>query len=387
MLQDENPGALSPQRPCRKRFPEALSTFYFLLLGAMMLSLFTSCLFKAPPFDEDAWREQVESVDPAMLYAAHFEDDRFFNPWLSNEKRGLRRLLRWRFSSGQEYSEEEQAFRPAIVPNARERILGMPSQDFIMWVGHATFLMRINGEYWLTDPIFSERAFLPKRKTPPGIGMDELLSIVPGIRVIISHNHYDHLDKKSILSLPEDTPMYVPLGLKTYVEAMNKRNVTQMDWWQRVSLPGDSALVCLPAQHWSRRIGQGFNESLWASYLLITPHVTVFFGGDSGYFAGYREIGKRYPGIDYALLPTTAYHPRWFMHQAHMNIDETLEAFKDLGARFMVPHQWGTFHLGSEPVGYPALELKKEITRRHLDPSRFPILNIGEARVITNNSQ
>ncbi|MFZ7111400.1 MAG: MBL fold metallo-hydrolase [Desulfatiglandales bacterium] len=327
----------------------------------------------------------MKSADRDMLYAGHFKDGRFFNPWMPQEEKGFLRFLKWRFSSPQEYSQEEKDFRPDIVRNARERILGMPAGDFIMWVGHATFLMRLGGEYWLTDPMFSERAFLPKRKTPPGIRLEDLLEIVPGINVIISHNHYDHLDKKSLLALPEDTPVYVPLGLKAYVQGMNKNNVTQMDWWQRVDLGAGRALVCLPAQHWSRRIGQGFNETLWAGYMLITPKTTVFFGGDSGYFVGYEEIGMRYPGIDYALLPTTAFHPRWFMHQAHMDIAETLEAFKDLKARFMIPHQWGTFHLGNEPVGYPALQLKKTIAQRGLDPSRFLILDIGEIHGIADD--
>jgi L-ascorbate metabolism protein UlaG (beta-lactamase superfamily) len=135
-----------------------------------------------------------------------------------------------------------------------------------------------------------------------------------------------------------------------------------MDWWQEMDFGNGTQLVCLPMQHWSRRIGQGFNDTLWASFMLITPEVTIYLGGDSGYFIGYKEIAKRFPGIDYALLPTTAYHPRWFMHYNHMNVDEAIEAFHDLNARFMIPQQWGTFHLGDEPPGYPALELKRKIS-------------------------
>jgi len=94
---------------------------------------------------------------------------------------------------------------------------------------------------------------------------------------------------------------------------------------------------------------------LWASYLLITPETVIYYGGDSGYFVGYREIGRQFPNINYALLPLTAYHPRWFMHYAHMNVPEALAAFIDLGARYFIPNQWGTFHLGDEPPGYPIL--------------------------------
>jgi L-ascorbate metabolism protein UlaG (beta-lactamase superfamily) len=106
--------------------------------------------------------------------------------------------------------------------------------------------------------------------------------------------------------------------------------------------------------------------------------VSIYLGGDTGYFIGYREIAKRYPKIDYALLPTTAYHPRWFMHSVHMNVDEALEAFSDLNARYMIPQQWGTFPLGDEPPGYSILDLRRQIAERELDASRFIILDIGE---------
>ena len=109
---------------------------------------------------------------------------------------------------------------------------------------------------------------------------------------------------------------------------------------------------------------------------------TDLFAGDSGYFIGYKEIGRTYPGIDYALMPVTAYRPRWFMHYAHMDVRESLDAFRDLGARFFVPTQWGTFHLGEEPPGYAALDLKGEIRSQQLDPSKFLVLDIGEFKEI-----
>jgi L-ascorbate metabolism protein UlaG (beta-lactamase superfamily) len=120
------------------------------------------------------------------------------------------------------------------------------------------------------------------------------------------------------------------------------------------------------------------NTTLWASYLLVTPEMTVYIGGDSGYFIGYREFGRRFPGIDYALLPTTAYHPRWFMHYAHMNVDESLRAFGELGARYFIPTQWGTFALGDESPGYPAIDLERTVRERGLDRGRFIIPSLGE---------
>ena len=354
-----------------------------LLLPPMaFFALFGSCALHAPSFDENRWRSSVKSADPALLYQPHVKDNRFFNPWMPGEEKGFFQLLRWKLTSSQEYTEEERTYLPGLVQKAKERILAMPHGDFIMWVGHGTFLIRVNGIYWLVDPIFSERALLPKRKTPPGISLEDLKEIAPDPRVIVTHNHYDHLDKRTILDLPERTKVYVPLGLKPYIQSLNKKDVTEMDWWQEVDCGGDIRLVCLPAQHWSRRVGQGWNETLWASFMLISSQMKIYLGGDSGYFVGYQEIGKRFPGIDYALLPTTAFHPRWFMHYNHMNVAETIDAFGDLKARFMIPTQWGTFHLGDEPPGYPVLELKRKIVARGLDPERFIIMDIGEIHAI-----
>ena len=357
--------------------------FGLLAIGIALWSLFPACASTPPPFEEGAWRKKAKAADPALLYAPNFKDGRFFNPWMSDDKKSFLRFLSWKLSPRQAYSEAEQAFRPAFVPGAAARIQAIPpGQDFILWAGHATFLIRLNGTYWLTDPMFSERALLPKRVTPPGITAAEVQAIAPRVNILISHNHYDHLDEQSLRDLPDAARVYVPLGLRTFVQGLNKRDVTEMNWWQQIESGDGVTLVCLPVQHWSRRMGQGLNETLWASYMLISPAATVYFGGDTGYFIGYQEIGRKYPGIDYALLPTTAYHPRWFMHYAHMDVDETLEAFRELGARTMIPQQWGTFHLGDEPVGHPVLELKRQIAERKLDPARFLILNLGEIHVI-----
>jgi len=120
------------------------------------------------------------------------------------------------------------------------------------------------------------------------------------------------------------------------------------------------------------------NTTLWASFLLITPHGTIYYGGDSGYFIGYKEIGRVYPGIDYALMPLGAYRPRWFMHYAHMNIDEVLQAFGDLGAQYLIPTQWGTFQLGDEPIGYPIIDLRRTMKEKGFDASRVMIMDLGE---------
>ena len=272
---------------------------------------------------------------------------------------------------------------PGVIPGLKERILSGPEGDFIAWIGHATFLIRLRGEYWLTDPIFSDRALIPKRYTPPALSIKEIKELPGKLNIVISHNHYDHLDEASMNAMPENARVFVPLGMKHSVQSMSKRDIQEMDWWQTIECGNNVKIVCLPAQHWSRRITQGTNRTLWGSFLIITPSVTIYYGGDSGYFIGYKEIGRLYPKISFALLPTTAYHPRWFMRYNHMNVGEAIDAFHDLNATYMIPTQWGTFRLGDEPMGHAGLEMKRVIKEKGLDPARFLIMDIGQILPIT----
>jgi N-acyl-phosphatidylethanolamine-hydrolysing phospholipase D len=349
------------------------------------LLLLAGCAAAPTDFSETAWRARVEAASTQDLYAPHAAEGRFFNPWMPREEKGLGRFLTWKLSRQENPVPRDGGFLPAVLPHARKRIAALPEgQDFILWVGHATFLLRLGGQYWLTDPMFSRRALLPKRKTPPAITAADIAALgIARLNVIISHNHYDHLDSASIRALPDDARFYVPLGLKEFITALGKKDVVEMDWWQRAAAGGTADIVCLPMQHWSRRITQAINTTLWASFLIVTPSATVYFAGDSGYFIGYREIGRLYPAIDYVLMPTTAFRPRWFMHYAHMDINEAIDAFADLKARYFIPTQWGTFHLGDEPPGFPALELKRRIAARNLDPARFLILDIGQIVPVT----
>jgi L-ascorbate metabolism protein UlaG (beta-lactamase superfamily) len=172
------------------------------------------------------------------------------------------------------------------------------------------------------------------------------------------------------------------MGMKDFIIELGKTDVVEMNWWQSFDLEDGTRLVCTPMQHWSRRIGQDFNTTLWASFLIAAPDRSVYFDGDGGYFLGYREIGRRFPGIDYALIPVTAYHPRWFMHYAHMNAIEAVSAFDDLGAAVFIPTQWGVFSLGDEPAGYPALDLRRTIAEKNLDPKRILMMDIGGLHVM-----
>ena len=344
----------------------------------LFMLVLLSCTSKdRKTFSEIHWAMQVEETNVEDLYAPHYKDGRFFVPWIKVPDKSFLDVLGWKLFSKTNYTKQEKEFLPRVIPSTPQR-LKQTQGDFILWIGHNTFLIRINEKYWMTDPIFSKRALLPARETPPALTLKELNDIVKDVSILISHNHYDHLDRSSIKKLPKHSSVYVPKGLKDYVMGMNKDNVHEMDWWEEVEFGNGSKLICLPVQHWSLRINQRRNRSLWASYLLITPSVTLYFGGDSGYFKGFREFGRKYPKIDYAFMAATAYHPRWFMHHQHMNVAEAIKGFEDMGARFFILTQWGTFHLGSEPAGFPGLDLTRHIKKNRLPRSRFKIMDIGE---------
>ena len=350
----------------------------FALFLLVLSALLSSCLFSPEPFDEEQWRKEVLAQDGSALHAPHEKDGIFFNPWMSGAEDRFLKFFKWRLSASAEYTEEEETYLPRLIPDTMARIKALPPGDnFLVWIGHATFLLRIDGLYWLTDPMLSDRALLPKRLTSPALTKEELSDLDGPLTVIISHNHYDHLDTDSLRALPDQARIFVPLGLGAFVQSVHPGEVTELDWWHQAEI-GNALLTCLPAQHWSRRIGQGRNTTLWASWIIQFGELTVYYGGDSGYFVGYREIGKQFPGIDYALLPTTAYQPRWFMHYPHINVEEAIEAFNDLQASRFIPTQWGTFRLGDNPPGLPMLELERLIEKRGLDSSRYVRPALGE---------
>jgi L-ascorbate metabolism protein UlaG (beta-lactamase superfamily) len=355
-----------------------------LILTLLALAPFlTSCLFAPQPFDESSWRMQVARSDPADLYLPHEENGVFYNPWMVGEKGRFTQFLKWRLTQKADYTEQEETYLPETESGILQRIDEIPQdQDFLVWIGHATFLIRLSGAYWLTDPMLSNRALLPARLTPPALNLKDLANLSGPLNVIISHNHYDHLDKASLQALPSHARVFVPTGLKEYVASCHDGEVLELDWWEQFRQE-DVLLTSLPAQHWSRRIGQGRNSTLWASYMLQSSKVTVYFGGDSGYFVGYQEFGRTFEQIDYALLPITAYQPRWFMHYPHMNVEEAIQAFTDLQAHFFVPTQWGTFRLGENPPGYPMLDLERHIYANGLDQERYIRPHLGEVILLS----
>ncbi len=321
---------------------------------------------------------------PDSLYAPHEARGRFWNPWRPARFRRLD-LLRWKLARNP--YDKRAPPRVPLESNDGAYLADPAAPDSITWVGHATFAVHDGGDVFVTDPHWGPRALLPRRRMPPGI---PIAAVPPHAFVVLSHNHYDHLDTWSLARLPPGTDWYVPLGLADWLRRRRLRAgpggpggpggeagaVRELDWWQTVRR-GRWSLTCLPAQHWSNRLGSPRNSSLWCSWLLDSGRRRYYFAGDTGYFPGFAEIARRFAPIDVAFLPIGAYEPRWFMSYPHMNPAEAWRAFVDLGARWLVPMHWGTFDLTDEPIDLPPRVLGEAVAAARGDTSRVRLAAIG----------
>jgi L-ascorbate metabolism protein UlaG (beta-lactamase superfamily) len=237
----------------------------------------------------------------------------------------------------------------------------------VTWIGHATALVQIGAANVLTDPHFSERASPvqwagPRRWQPPALTLAEL----PRIDVVlISHNHYDHLDEGSVRALnaqPGGPPLFVvPLGIERWLEGVGITNAKALDWWDQIEIAG-LKIHLTPVQHWSRRTFADTNTTLWGGFVIEGDsdgrRRRVFFSADTGYSAThFSEIGARLGPFDLALLPIGGYEPRWFMKAQHVNPEEAVQIHKDLRARRSLGIHWGTFQLTDEPLDQPVRDL------------------------------
>jgi N-acyl-phosphatidylethanolamine-hydrolysing phospholipase D len=307
------------------------------------------------------------------LHAPHLDPmGRFFNPW-ARDPRTTWAALRWLLFTRNPY-DRSQPLRVPRVANDGAYLAGSEHSASVTWVGHATFAIHDRDDVVLTDPHFGPRALFPRRLVAPGVPVD---AVPADALAVVSHNHYDHLDRWSVETLPAGVTWFVPLGLADWFRARGRHAVVELDWWQSAE-HGRWKITCLPAQHWSRRIEQRENTTLWCSWLLDSGEYRYYFAGDTGYFPGFGEFGRRLGPVDVAMLPIGAYEPRWFMQYQHMDPAEAYQAFLDLGARFMLPMHWGTFDLTDEPVDLPPRVLAEVVAERGGDPERVRTLAVGE---------
>jgi N-acyl-phosphatidylethanolamine-hydrolysing phospholipase D len=265
-----------------------------------------------------------------------------------------------------------------LVPYDRGALLHNPS---ITWIGHSTMLVRMDGVAFLTDPIFSDHAgpvpFMgPPRLVAPGVPIAELPSID---FAVLSHSHYDHTDLPSVETLAKrGTRFIVPLGMAELVREAGGKAV-ELDWWESTRV-ANLRVHCVPAQHFSGRSLTDTNRRLWSGWMVEGPTRRFYHAGDSGYFAGFAEIGERLGPIDLAALPIGAYAPATIMRAVHLNPEEAIQAALDVRATRVVGMHFGTFDLTDEPLDEPPRRFHAEAARRGLTPSRAWTLNIGETR-------
>lgn len=241
------------------------------------------------------------------------------------------------------------------------------------WIGHSTFLIQLNGLNILTDPVWANRMGFQKRLTEPGLALADLPDIDI---VVISHGHYDHLDFPTLKKLKGNPQFFVPAGMSSLFVRKGYKKVIEMNWWDQVEYEG-ILVHFVPAQHWTRRTMTDTNTSHWGGFIFESPVETMYFVGDTGYFSGFKEIGQRFT-IDTVFMPIGAYEPEWFMNVSHINPEDSIKAYLELGAKLFVPMHYGAYRLADD-TGPEALErLYREWEKLKLPAQQLKVLKIGE---------
>jgi L-ascorbate metabolism protein UlaG (beta-lactamase superfamily) len=303
-----------------------------------------------------------------------------------SEPHALSSVLRWAVVDrvrGRRRSSPKSADVAHVTPDmAALRAPPGPGEGArLTWIGHASWLVQMDGVSLLIDPVFSERVGPVRRNVPPGLTPSDLPFIDAQL---VTHNHRDHLDVSSLRAVSR--PIVGGLGLAAFF-ANAGLSCTELDWWAETRVcaaagGGELTVRFVPSQHWSRRGLSDTNETLWGGFVVEGASARIYHSGDTAYFDGFTEIGRRSGPIDAALLPIGAYDPAWFMSKQHMNPEEAVQAFVDLGAKQFVAMHWGTFKLTDEPLDEPPRRLRAEWERRGLDASTEHVLAVGASLMV-----
>ena len=314
--------------------------------------------------------------------ASHnFDGTRFHSPGQPSADKTLGDLFRWRRGGG-------KATWPKHVPVTPQTPPERSDVARITMVGHASMLIQVSGVNLLTDPVWSDRASPlsfagPKRVTAPGIAFDDL---PPIDAVLLSHNHYDHLDLATLrrLQIGHRPLMVMPLGNDTIVrKTVQDAQIKTGNWHDRIVVTPDVTVTLTPANHWSARGVADRRMALWSGFWIHTPHAQIWFVGDTGYGDGaiFHDIRSRHGQPDIALIPIGAYEPRWSMAAQHVAPEESLRIFQDVGAKQALGMHWGTFQLTDEARDAPNELLNATLAAANIPPESFVALDAGEVHV------
>ena len=337
----------------------------------------------------------MQSTDGEFPAPHRRPDGSFRNPWPDSEPRGWLDVLRW--------SIQRRRRKLAPTPPRGSFPIATPAISYprasdasfsATWIGHSTVLLQLGGLNVLTDPVFSQRAFPvqwagPRRIMDPALALDAL---PPLDVVLLSHSHYDHLDKAAVRQIARAHPRanwVVPLRLGSYIRGWGVREIVEVDWWQETVVRG-LRVTATPARHFSaRRLGDR-NKTLWCGFALEKDGARALFAGDTAYHPEFGDVGARCGPFDFVMIPIGAYDPRWFMHVVHVDPEEAVQIYKDLialgdGSRppLMLGIHWGTFRLTDEPMDEPPRRTAALWRDAGLAEDRLWIANFGETRVLS----
>jgi len=321
----------------------------------------------------------------------HFDGTLFFNPEptirrANGRKFGLVSIIRARWKRDPSVwstwpDHIVNAAYPPPVQNIAEGGVG------VTFIGHSTFLLRLPGLNVLTDPIFSKRCSPvkfagPARVRAPGLAIKDLPNID---LLLLSHNHYDHCDIASLRQLRRRFPamrIVTSLGNAAYLASKRIKGAVEMDWWQEEKFAG-TRITAVPARHFAARSLSDRNKTLWAGFVLEHGGTKIYFAGDTGYTKFFKEIAERLGPPDLALLPIGAYEPRWFMGPVHMNPEDAVKAFADLGAKRAIGMHFGAFQLTAEAIDAPLQDLAAAKEAANMAANAFTTLDCGETEIIS----
>ncbi len=326
----------------------------------------------------------------------HHRPDGFNNRFLDNWRADQPSFWLWQWERLKSDLPADEPQRIALVKPDAAWLNNNRRDVSATWIGHSTLLWQINGLNILTDPHFGPRASPvgfagPERLVPLPITLAEL----PRIDVVlISHNHYDHLDQGTVLALNAQAggpPLFiVPLGVDLWMKSEGITNVQRMDWWQthpvRAPSGGDISVHFVPVQHWSSRTPWDRNATLWGGWVVQGPvggqPFSLFHAGDTGYSPDFKVLGERFGGFDFSAIPVGCYEPRWFMSNQHVNEDEGVRIHLDVKSRLSMGMHWGTFRLCDDPIQAPLEGLPKARAQHGVADEAFVLFKLGETRVL-----
>jgi len=320
-------------------------------------------------------------TSPKIEVSDHYNGKKFINPTLEEQiSPSFGDIIKMIREGRPKWPENLENLS---TPNFNENLI---SEDIsITFVNHASFLIQTKDATILTDPVWSERVspvswFGPKRVRKPGVLMDSL----PAIDVIvISHNHYDHLDKETLKQLNDRfAPLVlVPVGDKDLVQSLGIENVEELDWWETVEVNSQTKIAFTPSQHSSARGLFDRDKSLWGSYFIESENRSIYFGGDGGYSTHFSDIQDRMGAPEFAILGIGAYKPKFFMQPIHLDPAEAVQAHLDLGAEKSIGMHFGTFQMASEGFDQPLIDLTSAMDSLGILSENFFTLHEGETRI------